>query len=493
MFPWTDVLILLLVTICTDSWHLYDFDDKARGNISSTNCLRSRKKYSQNSIEKFHLWPNLFEFRNLKSSEVAYGYYEAIEEIWKNQHPRDCSKAKFIISNGWPWGFGSVVHVESTILSLALELGRVYLPHPEGSIFNTRHDPDNRWQMNTSFCRNQSKLNYDCYYESWSSCTIYDAIGNKSFSSLSNLIILDTLFESDSYFNLSKTEKIKNISKMKTFIIRHTGQSKISKFIPLKVKSIILCAPIPLKHSYYWWRAVTASYFLRPHKRTVSYLDKLQYYTNDKKGLLLSKGLCIAMYIRHGDKHIEMELLPFQKYADAAELIWSRILKDMKDKKNYNYDINVSVGRGNGTEYAKPVSSKPTVFIGTEDPNVLLEAQKWGNKKGWRILYTTLFDRNASISRLTDEEIRQYKERNILPPRHDLEYISMLLNLQFALKCDAWVCTLASNWCRLIDELRATVGGKANRYYADLSKETCSTPPVSVITRSFHLTGGANK
>ena len=34
----------------------------------------------------------------------------------------------------------------------------------------------------------------------------------------------------------------------------------------------------------------------------------------------------------------------------------------------------------------------------------------------------------------------------------------MLLNLEFAIKCDAYIGTLASNWCRLVDELRATVG-----------------------------------
>ena len=34
----------------------------------------------------------------------------------------------------------------------------------------------------------------------------------------------------------------------------------------------------------------------------------------------------------------------------------------------------------------------------------------------------------------------------------------MLLNLEYAIKCDAYVGTLASNWCRLVDELRATVG-----------------------------------
>ena len=34
----------------------------------------------------------------------------------------------------------------------------------------------------------------------------------------------------------------------------------------------------------------------------------------------------------------------------------------------------------------------------------------------------------------------------------------MLLNLEYAVKCDAFVGTLASNWCRLVDELRTTVG-----------------------------------
>ncbi len=37
------------------------------------------------------------------------------------------------------------------------------------------------------------------------------------------------------------------------------------------------------------------------------------------------------------------------------------------------------------------------------------------------------------------------------------EMLNSLVNLDLALECDAWVGTLSSNWCRLIDELRATV------------------------------------
>ena len=61
---------------------------------------------------------------------------------------------------------------------------------------------------------------------------------------------------------------------------------------------------------------------------------------------------------------------------------------------------------------------------------------------------------------------------------HDpLEYISMLVNLYYSLRSEGYVCTLKSNSCRIIDEMRATVGGKANRFYADISIESCPAPP----------------
>jgi len=55
----------------------------------------------------------------------------------------------------------------------------------------------------------------------------------------------------------------------------------------------------------------------------------------------------------------------------------------------------------------------------------------------------------------------------------DEEYLSMLLNMEYAMQCDSWICTLASNACRMIDELRATTAGKADKPFADLSTESC--------------------
>lgn len=53
------------------------------------------------------------------------------------------------------------------------------------------------------------------------------------------------------------------------------------------------------------------------------------------------------------------------------------------------------------------------------------------------------------------------------------EVLSALMNLELALESDAWVCTLSSNWCRLIDELRMTVAQKASEPFLNLEKLAC--------------------
>lgn len=61
---------------------------------------------------------------------------------------------------------------------------------------------------------------------------------------------------------------------------------------------------------------------------------------------------------------------------------------------------------------------------------------------------------------------------------HDkLEYLSMMLNLYYSVRSEAYVCTMRSNSCRIIDEMRTTVGAKANRFFADISVESCPHPP----------------
>jgi len=51
------------------------------------------------------------------------------------------------------------------------------------------------------------------------------------------------------------------------------------------------------------------------------------------------------------------------------------------------------------------------------------------------------------------------------------EMLNSLVSLDLALQCDGFVGTLSSNWCRLIDELRATVRCKAHAPYLDAQQE----------------------
>eukprot|EP01034_Spumella_vulgaris_P038972 gene38972-48125_t len=64
--------------------------------------------------------------------------------IWKNQHPPDCSKAKYLLSTGWRQGFGSEVHFHGEVLAMALDTGRVLLQ--EGGW---------TWRYRNDHCRRQ--------------------------------------------------------------------------------------------------------------------------------------------------------------------------------------------------------------------------------------------------------------------------------------------------------------------------------------------------
>ena len=116
-----------------------------------------------------------------------------------------------------------------------------------------------------------------------------------------------------------------------------------------------------------------------------------------------------------------------------------------------------------------------TVFIGSEDPDVIDQALRWGEKHKWRILYSKLFDRRTDVSTGLDW-IKQVKmKRKQQFKHHEHEYLSMVLNIYYHVRCNAYVFTLPSNFCRIIDELRAAVGGKITRPFAELGIAGC--PP----------------
>ena len=132
-------------------------------------------------------------------------------------------------------------------------------------------------------------------------------------------------------------------------------------------------------HWFYWWRAVSASYYVRPNRATLKALEKhrtlpikikgTNSYTNQSVALSVpdeNNGQCISIYVRRGDKALEMKLVPFERYTDAVNIVMSRYL-------------NTSKPTVPGTK------GKPAIFIGSESTAVINEAIAWGKKNDFQV------------------------------------------------------------------------------------------------------------
>jgi hypothetical protein len=472
-------VLTILFQNCTVSWHAYN-NSLINQNSQCKTFEELTKPYSHQLIEKLSLWPGIMNHADIESGESIYGSEQALDMIWSSQNPENCSEAKYIISGGWPYGFASRVHTEGIGLALAIQLGRVYLLHPDG---------DNvYWETQNPFCREQNKIGLDCFYEPLSKCTIKDALFSLSgdVNSLPNYYLPD--FSDTFETKEGLEESIHQLINIKSFnLIFTTARNNHNKAfnkqsaIPYQLKPLVECSPMRLDSYFYWWRAVSATYYVRPNPLTLSLMTKLDTLkVKDYKS-------CIAMHVRHGDKGIEMKLVDFEEYINAAQFLWQHYLvipnstvltttttTTTKSSLNNQHVIPQDQLKkiNNIIEFTKHKNG--SLFISTEDTSVLQQAALWGKENNWGIYFTNLFDRTVQTAALTWDEQHQRGKKQI----HDnLEYFSMIFNLEYALKCEAWVCTLASNTCRIIDEMRATIGGKANRKYVDLSVETCSKPP----------------
>jgi hypothetical protein len=271
-----------------------------------------------------------------------------------------------------------------------------------------------------------------CYFEPLSNCTYDDALRGKKYE---DLLSSSSHVTKDSHYDEADQSK-------RVLIVKHGGD-KPRHFFPRVLNEIFHCSKIDIEKRRYWWRAISASYHLRPNKYTLEWLNQ-----HMSLNINHSRETCIGMYVRRGDKHKEAPDKPIENYTYALEKLWSMGIPRFIDDKPID----------------KP---QKVLFFGTEDNGVIRDLQIWGEIHGWRILYTNLFDRDSVSSHLSfTENIHLNPSMNW---HHEYEYLSMLLNLQYILKCNAFVCTMSSNYCRIVDELRATVASKANLHYFDVT------------------------
>lgn len=434
-------------------WHAYD----PHKDSTASTCTQYENKAQNISllVENYKMWPNLTNYkRNLDKNSTIYGMEYAFGAIWKHQHPADCSKAKFLINGFHNGGFGSELHVLGAVLGLGLEMGRVVIQNP-------LVHPSVSWEVDNPFCKNSDTRNLQCYYEPWSSCTIYDALGPDALKILKGASImgprpfhLPTLegfpFPTDNVEKMAdanfRNNFIKQHDKMRTVMVKVPGWLKFG-IIPHQFRPLLDCSPVQKQFQYYWWRAIAAAYIVRPNAAVLNWMNThaMKSYDNTEEYL--------AIYIRRGDKSIEAKLPPVDTFTNTIEMMYSK-----------------------GHMPSPTDGGKRLVFLASEDSSVLQAMTQWNAKEQrYDMQYTNVFDRKGLLAERSAEE----RERNTHngPDHHPEEYLSMLLNVHYLVRGNGYICTLSSNFCRLVDELRATVGGKADRPYADLSEETCAAPP----------------
>ena len=442
------ILCLIYVPYVGANWHVYDAaKDYTKCLLNGTSeraaeYKRRTRVVSSARNKEWKLWPDLISARDMVEDEVMYGFEEGMEAIWKNQHPADCSKVKYLISGGFESGFGSELHVIGAGLALALSMNRVYvmLPDQMGSTMNDKMHSINKFQVDIDFCRNQSHLNLECYYEPWSNCTIKDALHGASVQALRNAGLH---MDFNKFTELDRPER--------ALIVQLSSSSH--NVIPAALEQIVECSPFNTGKYKYWWRALSTAYLMRPNEPTRQLIMRHRQDTEmlfDKE-----KEMCISVHVRRGDKHLEMKIIEDEKlFFDTALQLWNKLKNSTKTTQEHG-----------------------VMYVGGEDPGVITSSQAWGKEHNWKILFSNLFDRSTVSTGLNSSEQAHARESGTFQ-HNEWEYFNMILTLDGHLRCSGFICTQRSNYCRAIDELRATVGGKTKKSYADFS---CPTSPAPCI------------
>jgi hypothetical protein len=109
-----------------------------------------------------------------------------------------------------------------------------------------------------------------------------------------------------------------------------------------------------------------------------------------------------------------------------------------------------------------------------------VDAVNWGLLHNITVVYSRLSQKIVTQTHMETPfqmEMSITKTKSTLPKNREMEYFSYILHLFDEIQCVYNVCTQPSNFCRVIDSFRSTVGGKSNQYNVDISAETCPSPP----------------
>ena len=211
--------------------------------------------------------------------------------------------------------------------------------------------------------------------------------------------------------------------------------------MPRQFKALLRVSPIRPDRWYYWWRAQSAAYIVRPNARSRNEIEarKRRAFAGER----IRPGT-ISVHVRHGDKYVESALV--------EDGVYLRVVEDL-----YQAQQNLST-------VAQTERLRHRIFLSTEDPQTV---SAFNAAAEWDVQVTDVMREASATSTLAHvATVGPYEEM-----------LNSLMTLDLALQSDGFVGTLSSNWCRLIDELRATVRCKAHAPYLDAQQDQ---PPYDV-------------
>ncbi|CAK0811379.1 unnamed protein product [Prorocentrum cordatum] len=403
--------------------------DRAAGERSSA-CARHEEDplFTAGLDQSRYPWHPAVRERRRPS--VLWGTAHAQKAIWDHQHPADCSRAIFMQWTHHRAGIGATLHVMSRALAYAMRLGRVF-------VF-AKKDRYLMWR-DRNFCPDAPA--WECWFLPVAGCAARpEATLNVSYEDLK-----------------AAGEELAR---------SHPHEDAHSLEVPPQFRGALSnCSPVRRDAWFHWWRAQAMTYVIRFNEKTRGQVDRLAAEVLQLRRLggqaaataapritSLEPG-SVSLHVRHGDKGREMKLVAFKEYLQLAE----RLAEGDQDLQVMNQ----------GTTFDYPhctVADPPdtfrrrVMFVSTEDQQVIDEALNSTGlvRNAWDVAYVETERKNTCV-------FCQRGDKGV-----EREVLESLLNLELALQADAWIGTLRSNWCRLIDELRMTIGAKAGSPYLNL-------------------------
>lgn len=430
---------------------------------------------------------------SLPADRLAPLTREAQRLIYNHQHPTSCEpgETRFAISHGndVTAGLGSIIHISTTHLSIAMELNRVLIWSADVGQMYVGKDDD---------CEEGGTGSFLCFFLPPSNCTLMDAMAP-------NADTIDLRFgKAGEKYKIHWT----HVPSALRFLWENDGE------LPVIIDENTLQAET-LK---YWYRGQAAAYLMRFNQHALREMKKLR---TGRQNVLTSRGRkvpivgdrnieivkdesggvggggkgrrlakyekatyneqggggvfkkhegsskfyeasegikdynpfpfpdgTINLHIRHGDKGIEMDLVPTSDFLRAAEeVVFNAPIQFARQLMFLSTEDDTAVTESSG-------------FV-TGRLNTTSEGEKLELNPHWTLTWYDVPRNNVNGMSQLDEFTGAKLTR---PQLTRIWWLQLLM----ALECDAWVGARGSNWNRLIDELRCIWVPKCNNPFYEV-------------------------